>query len=92
MTTDETCPRCGGAVIDYRCQAVDTALCITCGWRRRDVPPGVQQEVEAHLGKSYVENRYMHSRLGKGKPPLSGWEREKLRRAKKKRDSPETTD
>ncbi len=74
------CPRCGGAVIDEAPPMEDSPLCITCGWRRPDVPVDIQAEVTAHLGKKFVENRYTHRQIGKGKAPLSGWERTKRRR------------
>jgi hypothetical protein len=49
------------------------------------VPAEVQAEVESHVGKDYVRDRYTHRQLGKGKPPLSGWEEEKRRRERQKR-------
>ena len=85
--TLQACPRCGGAVLDYRSPIADSPLCITCGWRRPEVPPNIQAEVEAHLGKSFMEDHYKHKQIGTGKPPLSGWEREKRRRLKEKKPS-----
>jgi hypothetical protein len=38
----------------------------------------VQIEVEKHLGRSFIDHSRKHP--PRGKPPLSGWEREKLRR------------
>jgi hypothetical protein len=38
-------------------------------------------EVESHIGKSFIEHTYTHSKAMRGKPPMSGWEREKKRRA-----------
>jgi hypothetical protein len=58
MMTLEGCPRCGGAVLDYGHGAADSPLCITCGWRRRDVPLAVQAEVAEHLGKSLIKERH----------------------------------
>ena len=78
------CPRCGGPVLDYGCQVADSPLCIMCGWRRRDIPPAIQAEVKAHLGKGFLQDRYTHKRVGGGKPPLSGWEREKRRRERER--------
>ena len=74
------CPRCNGAVMDYRSPIADSPMCITCGWRKETVPQDVLDEVEAHLGKAFMEDRYTHKQIGTGKPPLSGWEREKRRR------------
>ena len=87
MITLQACPRCGGAVLDYRSPIADSPLCITCGWRRPEVPPNIQAEVEAHLGKSFMEDHYKHKQIGTGKPPLSGWEREKRRRLKEKKST-----
>ena len=52
-------------------------MCINCGWRRPDIPDDVQREVVAHRGDAYLEGRYIHERIGTGKPPLSGWDRKK---------------
>ena len=57
-------------------------MCINCGWRQSDVPPHIQAQVKAHLGKPYMDDRYTHDRIGTGKPPLSGWDRVKRRRAR----------
>ena len=57
-------------------------MCINCGWRQSDVPPLIQAQVKAHLGKPYMDDRYTHDRIGTGKPPLSGWDRVKRRRAR----------
>ena len=73
MITFGACPRCGGAVID-------SPLCITCGWRGTDPSPEIRAEVEASLGEKSIDNRYPHRRIGKGKSPLSGWERVKRQR------------
>ena len=80
MITLAACPRCGGAVLDYGTQMADSPLCLICGWRQRDIPLAIQAEVAAHLGKSYVQNGYLQRPIGRGKPPLSGWERAKRRR------------
>lgn len=74
------CPRCGGAVLDYASPDADSPLCLTCGWRRAEIPAEVRAEVEEHIGKAYMDDRYSHRQIGTGKPPLSGWEREKRRR------------
>ena len=89
MITFEACPRCRGAVLDYNCQVADSPLCIMCGWRRRDISPAIQAEVDAHIGKLFVEDRYVHRNIGSGKPPLSGWDREKRRRAQEKLLNPQ---
>ena len=87
------CPRCGGAVIDEAPPLEDSPMCITCGWRRPDVPVDIQAEVTAHLGKKFVENRYTHRQIGKGKAPLSGWERTKrLREMQKRTGQPDPGD
>lgn len=84
MITLADCPRCGGAVLDYASPLADSPLCITCGWRRAKVSPEIQAEVDSHIGKAFMEDRYSHKQIGTGKPPLSGWEREKRRRAREK--------
>ena len=81
------CPRCGAAVIDEAPPFEDSPMCITCGWRRPDVPVDIQAEVQAHLGKKFVENRYTHKQIGKGKAPLSGWERTKRQRELQEEES-----
>lgn len=80
MITLDDCPRCGGAVLDYSSPIADSPLCLTCGWRRAQISAEVQSEVDSHLGKAFMEDRYSHRQIGTGKPPLSGWEREKRRR------------
>lgn len=85
MIALEDCPRCGGAVLDYRSPITDSPLCITCGWRRAEISAEVLAEVEAYKGKPYMEDRYTHKQIGTGKPPLSGWEREKRRRERNER-------
>ncbi len=84
MISLDSCKKCGGAVIDYASPITDSPMCITCGWRRVEVSPEVQAEVEAHLGKAFMDDRYSHKQIGTGKPPLSGWEREKRRRQREK--------
>ena len=76
----KACPRCQGAVIDYGHPPEESPMCIVCGWRDQKVPPAVADEVSEHLGRPYVEHTYTHSSPFRGKPPLSGWEREKRRR------------
>ena len=90
MITLYACPRCNGAVLDYSSPLADSPLCITCGWRRPEVPPDIQAEVEAHMGKTFMEDRYKHRQIGTGKPPLSGWDREKRRRARDGKAGQET--
>ncbi len=79
MITLNACPRCSGAILDFGSPNVDGPLCITCGWRRPDVPLDVQLEVEAHVGLESTA-RYLRKRIGTGKPPLSGWEAKKRQR------------
>ena len=74
------CPRCEGPIVDAEDPVEDSPLCITCGWRRSDVAPDVQAEVEAFMGKDVPRPRSPRKRIGTGKPPLSGWEREKRRK------------
>ena len=50
------------------------------------MPREIRKEVEAHLGKAFVENHYPHRFIGTGKPALSGWERKKLGRERGSRD------
>ena len=69
------CPKCGGTVLTD----LDGLVCANCGFRRAVIPADVQEEVFEHLGRPYVERRKQP--IGRGKPPISGWEREKLRRA-----------
>ena len=79
------CPRCNGAVLEIDSSNTDGPLCITCGWRRPEVPAEVRLQVEEHIGKPYLEDRYSHSRIATGKPPLSGWDRVKRRRERERR-------
>jgi len=74
------CPRCNGAVVQYGPPSFDSDMCINCGWRPQEIPADVLELVEAHAGKAYLEDRTGHSRIGTGKPPLSGWDRVKRRR------------
>ena len=80
MITPGACPRCEGAVIDYGCDVADNPLCITCGWRRPDISPEIEAEVERYLGEIYIGNRYEHRYIGTGKPSPSGWEKRKRQR------------
>ena len=80
MIAPNNCPRCKGAVLQYPAPADDGALCINCGWRKADIHPEIQAQIQAYLGKPYMEDRYTHNRIGTGKPPLNGWERVKRRR------------
>jgi hypothetical protein len=80
MIALHACPRCNGAVLEYPPPDAEGALCITCGWRQPDISPDVQAQIEAHLGKPSLEKPYTHTRIGRGKPALSGWERVKLQR------------
>ncbi|HAL46382.1 MAG: hypothetical protein FI707_01860 [SAR202 cluster bacterium] len=78
--TLQACPRCNGAVLDYARSAEDGPMCLTCGWRDLQVSDAVQAEVDDHIGEDFVEHVYTHHQVGRGKPALSGWEREKRRR------------
>jgi Zn ribbon nucleic-acid-binding protein len=80
-----SCPRCNGAVLEYLPSGTESALCINCGWRQPDIPPQVQAQVDAHMGRPYLEQPYNRNRIGTGKPPLSGWDRVKLRRERERR-------
>ena len=74
------CPKCKGPVIHDRESSEDYPLCIMCGWRPRRVPRAVREEIHTHLGKTSLKHPYEHKNPMRGKPPLSGWEREKRRR------------
>ena len=76
-----SCPRCNGAVLDYVQPTEDSTMCIMCGWLDRTVSESVLTEVKNHLGKSFIEHTYTHSKATRGKPPMSCWEREKKRRS-----------
>ncbi|HAL46759.1 MAG: hypothetical protein FI707_11565 [SAR202 cluster bacterium] len=76
MLRQETCPRCEGLVVDEPFE--DELKCIYCGWRPVEIPDDVQREVDSHIGRSFID--HSRKRPPRGKPPLSGWEREKLRR------------
>ena len=78
--TLQACPRCRGAIIDYSHPPEESPMCIVCGWRDHKVSRAVADEVTEHLGRPFVEHTYTHSSPYRGKPPLSGWEREKRRR------------
>lgn len=85
MISLHACPRCQGAVVEYRPPAIDTAMCVNCGWRRAEIPTDVEELVAEHVGKPYLEDRYTHHRIGTGKPPLSGWDRIKRSRERETR-------
>ena len=78
----QACPRCEGAIVNYSHPSVESPMCIVCGWRDQSIPRAVAEEVAEHLGRPYVEHTYTHSSPFRGKPPLSGWEREKRRRVR----------
>ena len=80
MIKTQSCPRCLGAVLDHSVPDPDSPLCVNCGWRPKSIPEDVREQVRDHLGKSYSEERYMHGEIGRGKPPLSGWQRTQRRR------------
>ena len=80
MITPGACPRCEGAVIDYGCDVADGPLCIACGWRRPDISPEIEAEVEEYLGEIYIGSRYVYRYIGTGKPSPSGWEKRKRQR------------
>ena len=84
MISLHACPKCKGAVLEYDAPNLESPLCLNCGWRRAEIPPDVQAQVEAHLGKADLEERYAHSRIGTGKPPLSGWQRIKRRKERER--------
>ena len=48
------CPRCRGAILDYKVPTEDSPLCITCEWRGVNIPTDVRTEVLAHLGRPRV--------------------------------------
>ena len=79
------CPKCKGPVIDDCGLSEDYPLCIVCGWRPRHVPRAVREEIDAHRGKTSLKHTYEHKNPLRGKPPLSGWDREKRRRQAEKR-------
>ena len=83
MIKTQACPRCAGAVLEYSGANVDGPLCVNCGWRPAEIPPDVQEQVMAHMGKPYAEERYLHSQIGTGKAPLNGWQRTKRRRERR---------
>ena len=74
------CPNCDGCVFWDRQEQADMGL--ACGWRPRNVCLDVQLEVEAHLGQEAIGRKLKDA--PKGKTALSGWEREKRRRAKRR--------
>ena len=76
MIRPESCPKCDGVIVDEPLE--DELKCLSCGWRPAEIPPDVQEEVDLHLGRSFIDHSRKH--LPRGKPPLTGWEREKLRR------------
>ena len=66
--------------MEHRASVEDGAVCINCGWRRQEIPADVLEQVQAHLGEPFLDSRHPQKRIGTGKPPLSGWDRVKLRR------------
>ena len=84
MIHTNACPRCQGAVLEYAPPVEENALCINCGWRRREISAEIQAQVSDRLGQPDVEERYTRSQIGTGKPPLSGWDRVKLRRERER--------
>ena len=84
MMSFQGCPRCKGAVLEFPATDNEGAMCVNCGWRRRSIPPDIQEYVDEHLGKPYLRERYERAKIGTGKPPLSGWERLKRRRTQKR--------
>jgi len=91
MISLHACPRCAGAILENPPDALDGPLCINCGWRRSEISPEIQAEVEAHMGGAYVQ-RYTRSRIGTGKPALSGWQKVKLRRDRERPGPPADTE
>ena len=49
--------------MDFEEPMEDSPLCIVCGWRRPAVPPEIQQEVKAYLGKNTNRSRYIRKRI-----------------------------
>jgi Zn ribbon nucleic-acid-binding protein len=80
MISSDSCPRCKGAVLEYLPPEAESALCINCGWRRREIPLAVQVQVKAHLGQPRLDEGHAQSRIGTGKSPLNGWDRVKQRK------------
>ena len=76
-------------MVEYSAPAIDTAMCVNCGWRRQEIPQDVQVEVAAHVGKPFLEDRYTHHRIASGEPPLNGWDRVKRARERETRLSAE---
>ena len=74
-----SCPRCNGAVLDYVQPTEDSTMCIMCGWLDRTVSESVLTEVKNHLA-SHSSSTPTRSKVTRGKPPMSCWEREKKRR------------
>ncbi len=85
MMTLNSCPKCTGTIYQYDESTEDGPMCLNCGWRQNDIPQDVELEVQTHLGKPFMEDRYAHHRIATGKPPLSGWERIKRRRDRERR-------
>lgn len=69
------CPRCNGSVISDYTDEFDSPYCVNCGWRQTRLAPEILAEVEAHMGKEYVERK----QILPGRPTISDWER-KVRR------------
>ncbi len=92
MISLKSCPRCKGAVMDSPNPNLDSPMSITCGWRKSDVSAEVLAQVQAHLGEPDMEDRYTHSRIGTGKPPLSGWDRVKRRRERERIKAQDATE
>ena len=74
------CPNCDGSL--FWDSLEEANMCIACGWRPRNVSLDVQLEVEAHLGQEAIGRKLKDA--PKGKPALSGWDREKRARAKRR--------
>ena len=85
MLTLQACPRCNGAVLRSPPSEFEGTLCVNCGWRQPDISAEVQAQIEARLGKPSVEEPYTRRRIGRGKPPLSGWERAKRQKERDRR-------
>jgi hypothetical protein len=64
---------------------MEDELCINCGWRSKEVPNDVLDEVKNHLGKGLMANGNSKRQIGTGKPPPSGWDRVKGKRERVKR-------
>ena len=73
-----SCLKCNGAVLECPDGELDSAFCINCGWRRPEASPA-DETLDESKNRVRLPVRGAHSRIGTGKPPLSGWARTKRR-------------